>query len=738
MLGGMAFEDTPERTDRLSIGVGLMMIAASVAVAAAEPPTQPDLPRWRVLPIRSQAEYERGLIGGEAEQHPHGIARSRSNPDRIYLSHDVGQIWRSDDNGRTWDRTLGVGMFVQCGQSVEVDPIDDDVVLAIVDSAWDWFARDYEGVYRSVDAGETWKLVLAAAGEHQRFDQHNLAYDPSSIGPDSAKRWYAAFPNNALYRSEDNGRSWRKATDLGGHARVYAVRVHPTDGRTVYVASSEGLWVSSDRGSYLRRLGDLPDGEVSGLAPHPTRTGHLYAVVEGLGLFTSADGGRSFTQLKAHKGRGVFVNGGSPQVIYLTGRSFDSVVSRDGGQTWTTLSARPAPGLDRGGKWKTTLGGAQTGIAPDPRNPAGAVAYSHATIWRSEDDPSRMVDSSTLFTGYAWGWWNGGVAFHPTDPDRFWLLCCDIGSVETRNAGTFFTRHPVPYRWRARSEVHWTGMYAGALQPETGSDVVVASVGMYFDTRLIRSDDAGRTWTIVDDRTENHLFVGFHPTDPDLVFAGTKRSTDAGRTFQRIEGLRQSDGFVVGIAPGRPDTVYAISIDRRKLLRSDDRGDTWRIYAEPGWRLNPFDSKPVFAMHPTDPDRIYTPSRRGNLAEFDGQTWRVLDVLKHVGADRPRNCVSRIVFDPRRPEIVYAATHACGLPFLFRSTDGGRTWLDISGNLPRIGAGGLAVSPHTGDVLVGGCCGTRVFPPPYKSPNAVYHRLPDDWRTRPRGSDRER
>ncbi|NLF30349.1 MAG: hypothetical protein GX591_05610, partial [Planctomycetes bacterium] len=421
--------------------------------------------------------------------------------------------------------------------------------------------------------------------------------------------------------------------------------------------------------------------------------------------------------------QGVFAHGGNPKVIYFISRRTGSLVSTDAGRTWRPIHATPAPGLDREGNWKRTFGGGHTAILGDPRSATAAVAYSHATLWRSQDDPAAFADSSTGFTGYAWGWWRGGMAFHPTDRQRFRLLCFDIGSVETRNGGAWFERDRLPYEWVRDGTVHWSGMYNGSHQPREGSEVVVASAGRYWDNRLVRSADSGETWAVVEDDTENYFFVGFHPTDPDLVFAGTKRSSDAGRSFEPIEGLRPWAGYVVGIAPGRPDTIYAISGDRRAVLRSDDRGATWRQYARPGWTLSVFSPSPLFAVHPTDPDRIYSLDRDGDLAEFDGRAWRSLNVLEHVGASRPRNCVVQVVFDPRRPEVVYAATHTCGLPFLFRSLDGGQTWRDISGNLPRIGGGGLAVSPWTGEVFIGGCCGTRVFPPPYDSPDALYHRL---------------
>jgi len=70
---------------------------------------------WRVMPIRSQQEFNLGLIGGEAEQHPHSIARSPSDPNIVYLSHDACQTWRSGDAGQTWNKSLGKGLFLTAG-----------------------------------------------------------------------------------------------------------------------------------------------------------------------------------------------------------------------------------------------------------------------------------------------------------------------------------------------------------------------------------------------------------------------------------------------------------------------------------------------------------------------------------------------------------------------------------------------------------------------------------------------
>ena len=714
--------------DRLLACTFVLIVLLEAAPVAA----QDGEPRWRVLPIRSEAEYRESRIGGEAEQHPQGIVRSPSHPDVIYLSHDVGQVWRSTDNGRTWDRALCKGMYVRCGQSIAVDPVDPNTVLAVMDSAWDYLSQDFEGVCRSTNGGESWQLVLQTEGQHQRTHQENLAYAPSSVTGGGAQRWYVAFPANALFRSDDAGRSWQRVQDLSDHELVFAVKVHPGDGNRVLLASSEGLFLSNDAGRTLGRLGDLPAGEVRSIRVNPRDPSDIYATVRGGGLFRSRDGGVHFQQVHSFDAMYVFVHPTQRELIYLVGESrARMLVSRDGGVSWQRPQMRPAQGLNRDtGSWKFAFDGTFSAVLPDPRDPASAVGYSHATVWRTEDGGRTFQDSSTLWTGYAWGWFTRPVAFDRFNPDRFAFFLYDVGMTITDNGGAFFRRRSTPWEWIRDGKIHHSGMYAGDIAPVPGSQVIVCSVGMYSNARLLRTENAGDAWTIVDDQVAEYLYVAFHDKDPRIVFAGRKRSTDGGRSFQTIRALAEQDAYIVGTTPSRPDTVYAITRDRRVVLRSDDRGETWRLYAKTDWNLGALDSKPTFLVDPSNADRFYSIDRRGDLALFDGKGWRSLGVLELAGGREQRNFVRRVAVDPRYPQIIYAATHAPGRPFVFRSTDAGRTWTDITRNQPRMGAGGLMVHPHTGDVFTGGCVGTRVLAPPYESKGSIYSRLPDDWRDR--------
>lgn len=676
---------------------------------------------WRVMPLRSELEFKAGKVGGEALQHLHGLARSVSNPDVIYLSHDCAQFWRSRDNGTTWRKCLGIGCPVHASQSIEVDPVDSNIVVAVLESAYDYLVADFEGLYRSTDGGDHWQFVLKTESSQQRFYQHNIAWDASSKAAGGARRWYAGFPHNALFRSEDGGVKWDKVADLKEHDPLYAVQTHPTDGKTVYLASARGLFVSRSRGAYLLPLGDLPAGAVTAVMVHPKDINRVYAVVKGKGLYESANGGAKFTLLKEWDAVWFFQNSAHPEVVYLLGQKNESVVSRDAGRTWNPV--RVTPPLGWPGGWQNKIAGEFSGVLPDPRDAGGAVAYSRARLWRTGDGGRNWVDSSTLFTGYAWGFGGGGVAFDPADPDHFTLFCFDAGPVVTENGGKWFERRSVPGGWHSQKRISWTGAYRGEYQPVKGSKTIVATIGYYHDARLMRSTDDGHTWQLVDEPNGHYYFVGFHTKDANLVFSEAVRSFDAGATWQAIPYLRERRAEIAGLCRSRPDTLYALGKSRKEIFRSDDRGDTWRPYAKVDWAFSGLSSLPTFAVDPRDANKVYTLGRDRDLAVFDGAEWRSMGVLKLAGGREFRNYIHSVVFDPRRPEIVYAGAATVGLPCVFRNLNGGKDWEDITGNLPRSSRGGLLVNPHTGELMHGGVFGTWVYPPPYESPRAMYPRL---------------
>jgi len=681
--------------------------------------------QWRVLPIRSKIEFENNFPGGEGEQHPHSIARSLNNPDYIYLSQDVGGCWQSTDAGETWQKTLDKGLFLNYGQSIQVDPNDPNLVFITV--SYSYFAQGHnnEGLYRSTDGGENWTHVLHTdvnynSSVHRRHRQ-NIAYDLTTAEPGlPADRWYAVFPGNGIYISQDTGQSWEgPVSSLSGHATVYFVQPHPADGKTVYLGTSNGLYKSDSLGYNLHPFGDLPTGEISSIAINPQNEQIIYATIRNGSLYKSENGGVNFAQINWGVYSKIILNPGFPQKMYLIGMNKNSYYSNDGGNSWILFGpVNTFPGLGRETGWRRWIDGDLSGVVPNARDSLEFVAYSRSTIFKSEEGGKTIGESAIGWTGNAWSWWTDAAEFDPLNPDRIAFFCNDVGMKISLTGGNYFEENTnsSAWTWYQQGKIDWVGAYSGDFMPVEGSQVIVASIGNYFKTQLMRSTDNGKNWELVTEGADNsdyHLFIAFHPNDPGFVYAGNKTSSDSGKTFTKINfPAKYNDPTILGMCKTYPDVVYAMDRNRQYLLRSRDRGVTWREYAKPGWAFRNFDSIPIFATHPTDSNIVYTYDSDSDLAKFDGAIWTNFNILDLAGGHSGINLVRSVTIDPNFPNVIYAGTFEAGVSCIFRTLDGGESWEDISYNLPRNGVTAMKVNQYTGELYRGSVNGTWIFPAP--------------------------
>lgn len=681
---------------------------------------------WKVLPIRSQQEYESGAVGGESEQHPQGIARCLNHPEVIYLSHDIAAVWKSADGGKTWKHTLGKGIFVHAGQSIEVDPVDPDRVLVMMSQSYNHLMPEYAGVYRSDNGGETWDHVLPITVSVNRRYQHQLDYCLGSVDAQGAKTWYTGTPESGLYRSDDYGKTWTRRSAIS--ANIYDIECDPQDADKVYLATTDGLYCTVDGGQSVAACGNLARSHVSSIEVSNQDPRLIYATLYDQGLWKTTTGVGGFSEIRASDAFAVFINPGFTDRLYLvsTGRvNRNSLFSKDGGQTFTPMEKnQPFPGLGRTGGWKQDFYGLFSGIVPNPNDADEAVAFAKASLWKTTDSGLHFVETSTLWTGYAWGRWGGsGIAFDRLDENRWFAFHADTGMTVTRNKGASFSR---------RTGAGLFGYYSGDLQPNAGSEIVVASSegcrGCYFYSSLVRTTNEGADWDVLypaDTKMQN-MFVGFDPSDPQRIYAGDKVSTDAGATWTEMRGLDAYDGSynaeVIGLCRS---AVFAVSGNPRdRLLRSTDGGDTWNVYSSTS-RMNVLDSTPTIAVDANC--NVYAVNAStGDLRRFDGTRWTDLGVIALAGG-HANNHVRGVAIDPTHPDVIYAGLFQPGISQVWRSVDRGTNWEDIGYNLPKIGGvNALKVNPHTGELFLGSGIGTWVFPPPealtYSSSDLLYDK----------------
>ncbi|MGH9118762.1 MAG: WD40/YVTN/BNR-like repeat-containing protein [Acidimicrobiales bacterium] len=244
---------------------------------------------------------------------------------------------------------------------------------------------------------------------------------------------------------------------------------------------------------------------------------------------------------------------------------------------------------------------------------------------------------------------------------------------------------------------------------------------------LARSGDDRSTWELDGPHFPAHAVYSIAVDtrrDPARVLAGTHsehwgptvfRSDDLGRRWQETEGgaVRFSAGSggalqrVWQLRPGpadQPDVVWA-GAEPGSLFRSDDGGATfslvhglWNHPHRPKWEPGGGGQcLHTIVLHPTDPDRLLVAISTGGVyrSSDGGATWAPSNAgigAGHLPDPQPEygQCVHKVAAHPERPEQLFLQNHGG----VYRSDDGGATWLPIEDGLPAVFGFPVVTHPH--------------------------------------------
>jgi photosystem II stability/assembly factor-like uncharacterized protein len=623
------------------------------------------------------------------------IAVDPNNPDVVWVgtgeanarnSVSFGDgVYKTLDGGKTW-RNLGLRDTHHISRVV-INPLNTNIAY-VAALGHNTGPNEERGVFMTTDGGDSWKKVLYVDPEHGCADLDIDANNPNILYATMWRfdrkpwRFISGSEKTGVFRSTDAGRTWKQLTTglPKGFGRI-GVRVAPGNSNVVYVIgeSNEGtLFRSDDRGDHFRMATKNPVVVGRGLyyshlTIDPTDENRLYSI--GMRLSTSIDGGRNWRGIAGvihgdyHT---VWVDPKNPNRVWI-GEDGGLAVSYDRGETWEAVLNIPA--------------GQFYQIHADNRWP---FYYIQGGL---QDNGTWSGPSRTRTGGMGnedWRNISGGDGFHvinhPDEPEIFLSESQGGGIVRT----DWRTREqqdvsPQPKRndggpvGELRYRFNWN---APIVQSPHDKNTA------YFGSNVVfKSTNFGKTWTpISGDLTTNDpekqksvgtiwtenttaeyhctvIRIAESPVQAGVIWAGTddgnlQVTTDGGKRWSNVTAN----------APGVPKFAEIAWIEPSRTAA----GAAYVAF-EHHW----FDDFHPYLFKTTDFGKTFT-SISGNLPPSD-----YLWVVKE---------------DPKNSQVLYVGSEL-GLHVSF---NGGNHWVRMHlKNLPPVAVRDIVIHPRENDLILG-------------------------------------
>ena len=555
---------------------------------------------------------------------------SPSEPDTLFLASNGDGIYKSTDQGESWDR-VNAGLGRADVRLVVSSPRTSDVAFA---------AGGTTGLFRTSDGGSTWEAITAFGDISVR----SIAFSPE---PDGSVMLGDA--EGGVHRSEDGGETWLTSA-LDGAGPVQAIAVSPafdSDG-TFFVGSEQaGIFKTTDAGSSFTAVNTgMDDLAISSVVVSEgfASDSAVWASTQDSGVFSSLDGGTTWRQTS--DGLINDPQAGSPG--YEDRPAYGTLSVSDDSNGRRTMLLATFNGLylsaDSGVEWREL------------------ETLSSTILVGLAVSPTYASDSTVAVTTYI----NG--AFLSEDGGTTWTAAND-GLEETtasRKAPDRIAR-----------------LYGITFSPAYESDHTIFSAT---SSKFLRSTDGGRTWNeTVPQGTKAgdipHQFtivVSPSYAEDETILLGDGStgdvfiSTDGGLGFSELAnvgGLIRS--IVVSPEFATDDTLFAGT--GHGIFRSVNRGSTWEALGLKGENVGSLAVSPQFGTDQT----MFAGTLAGLFITTDGgTTWE----RPATAGFRPRDSIEAVALSPNFVVDGTALVTARGRG-LFRSTDRGKTFEPVGADL---------------------------------------------------------
>ncbi len=663
----------------------LLACLASTPVAASSGPAHP----LAGMPLRELGPaYPSGRIADFAF-HP-------QRKHEFYVATASGGLWRTRDNTNTWEPLFDSQASFAIGV-VEIDPSTPTTVwVGTGENNAQRSVAAGDGVYRSIDGGVSWeRMGLEHSGHIGRIwinpadGQHVRVAAQGPLWSDGGDR--------GLYETRDGGKTWKPLLQIDKYTGVNEFVVDPRNPDRIVASSwqrrrhvwtlidggpGSGIHRSDDGGKTWRRIErGLPKDHMGriGLAMAPSAPDTLYAIVEALddkekGVYASTDFGANWSKRSDYVAGSpqyyneIIVDPNHPERLYAMDTF--AQLSEDGGKSWKPLSIEHKH-VDDHALWI------------DPDNSEHLYIGGDGGIYESWDRGTRWrhVDNLPIVQFYR---------VTPDDERPFYKVC---GGTQDNNSLC------VPSRTTSVHGItnsHWRTILGGdGYKPQfdpNDPDIIYAQ---YQYGGLVRFDRrSGERTNIMPHPEADQPEPRWNWNTPLLVSPHNGR-----RLYYAAEYLYRSDDRGDSWQRISPDLSRQLDRNRLKVM-----GRVWSVDAvAKNDSTSRYGSIIGLSESPLIEGLLYVGTDDGliSVSEDGGKTWHTEDAFRGVP---DMAYVDDLVASVHDPDVAYAVidNHKRGdfKPYVLRTSDRGRSWRKISGNLPERGFAHTIAEDHVDPKLL--------------------------------------
>ena len=675
-------------------------------------------------------------IGPNRGGRSQAAAGSARRPLEYYFGATGGGLWKTTNGGTTWFPVTDGQIHSSSVGAVAVAESNPDIVyIGMGETELRGSIMQGDGVYRSTDAGKTWRHVGLAdtqAIARIRIDPS----DPDRVYVAALGHPFGSNEERGIFRSADGGATWKRVLFRSNRAGAIDLCLDPHNPRVLFAAiwdvyrtpwllssggPASGLFKSTDGGdtwTEISRNPGLPKGVLGkiNVSVSGADSNRVYAMVEADdgGLFQSNDGGATWALASADRSirqRAFYFSriAADPvkrDTVYAMNVEFYR--SDDGGKTFQTLHTQHA---DHHDLW----------IAPDDSrrmiasdDGGGSVSTDAGKTWTPERYPTAQfyhVATTAEFPYHVCGaQQDAGTACVPSDGA---MNMRDPSAAAgdwmyTAGAGEAGYVAPDP----KNPDIFYGGDQAGIMtryDRRTGQSRAIDVYPLFF---------SGMPASALQERWQWTFPIVFSPADPRILYTSSQhlwRTTNQGQRWEKISpDLTRNDpstlgdsggpitkdqngpeiyGTIFSIAPSPRDvkTIWTGSDDGLVQVTRDG-GKTWKNVTPPG--MGEFNRISMVEASPHEAAAAYVAAKRYQMDDRRPYVFKTRDygaTWTKISAGIPEDDYAQAVReDPRRRGLLYLGTEHG----IFVSFDDGLHWQSLTLNLPDTQVADIVVGTH--------------------------------------------